>query len=169
MIPVTDGSARQDVSLTDDTPPPKLVQFVNFGFNSGQLLLTFSEEVRVSNFNLTVLSLRQSFEPGANEVTLMGGEVPNADNSTIVITLTQNDLNRIKSNPTLCRQRTTCAIRFTNELVMDIEGNRIVPVAATFAFISIEHASTVTPVLTPPILESYDLQHGYTASHIDFH
>ncbi|MDD9818006.1 MAG: hypothetical protein OXU61_07740, partial [Gammaproteobacteria bacterium] len=132
-------------------------------------LLTFSEEVRVSNFNLTVLSLRQSFEPGANEVTLMGGEVPNADNSTIVITLTQNDLNRIKSNPTLCRQRTTCAIRFTNELVMDIEGNRIVPVAATFAFISIEHASTVTPVLTPPILESYDLQHGYTASHIDFH
>ena len=157
VVPVTDGNARQAVSLTEDTTRPMLVQFVNFDFDAGQLFLNFTEEVRVSSFNLTVLNLRQSFEPGADGVTLMGGEVPDTDNSTVLITLTQDDLNRIKSNPTLCRQRTTCAIRFTSELVMDIEGNMIMPVEATFAFVSTEHASMVTPDSTPPVLQSYVL------------
>ena len=63
---------RQAVSLTEDTTRPMLIQFVNFDFDEGQLLLNFTEEVRVSSFNLTVLNLRQSFEPGADGVTLMG-------------------------------------------------------------------------------------------------
>ena len=42
-------------------------------------------------------------------------------------------------------------------LVMDIQGNEIVPVVAGLDFISTEHASTILPDETAPILQSYNL------------
>ena len=75
VIPITDGNAAEAVSLLEDRTPPVLIQFANFDFDEGQLLLNFSEEVRVSSFNLTALSLRQSFEPTSDGVTLSGGSV----------------------------------------------------------------------------------------------
>ncbi|KAL5489583.1 hypothetical protein EMCRGX_G018693 [Ephydatia muelleri] len=149
----------QVTALLLKTTPPSLALFVNFDFNKGQLTLSFTDDVRVRTFNVSTISLYSFFTSTSPYVTLTGGSVSPNDSSTVVVTLTNNDLNRIKAMQSLsvCSATTFCYVRFPSTLVQDIVGNQVAPVVSSSNFIVIEHAANITPDTTPPQLVSFDL------------
>ena len=156
VIPITDGNARKAVELDEDLTPPTLAKFVNFDFNSGEIILRFSEEVRVSSLNITALSLKQAISVDAQGVFLTSADFSKNDSSTVLISLSSEDLNAIKSEEILCRQGLSCFVRFTADFIQDIAGNTITPVLGG-TFILSESAESIGPDTSPPILNLFNL------------
>ena len=154
---ISDGEAVKAVNITDDTSRPTLLQYATFDFNTGEVILSFSEEVRTSTINLTTISVHQSHIIGAPGVDLDNATYSIEDNSTVVLKLRRSVLNEIKLNTLLCRQESSCFIRFSSYFIEDPAGNQVLPVLATGAFVTTERANSIISDTTPPQLLSYDL------------
>ena len=80
-----------------DITSPQLMSFV-FDYNTGSLLLTFSETVNVDTFMPTEITLQSSMMNPASVLTITTEDMYTTENSTvIVLNLTAYDLNRMKT------------------------------------------------------------------------
>ena len=144
-------------SFTNDTNRPFLVQFVSLDFDSGELVLNLSETVNVNSINTSAITLYELFTHTGESVTLSGGELPATDGDIINITLTTTDLNALKRQQRLCRNRFSCNIVFGQDLLNDRSGNPIEPTSPTIMLMFTEVPTSVLADSTPPMLVSYSL------------
>ena len=144
-------------SFTNDTNRPFLLQFVSLDFDSGELVLNLSETINVNSINTSAITLYELFTHTGESVTLSGGELPAVDGDIINITLTTTDLNALKRQQRLCRNRFSCNIVFGQDLLSDRSGNPIEPTSPTTVFMFTEVPTSVLADSTPPMLVSYSL------------
>ena len=113
-------------NVTGDTTNPKLNSF-ELDLTAEELRLHFSETVNASSLNVEQLTFQSMSVPGIN-YTLTGGTVSNTSHD-LVISLTEFDLNEIKKLTTLATMEGNTFLALTDQLVLDMAGNRIVPIA----------------------------------------
>ena len=158
---VGDGSAQMVTDLTEDISSPSLDTFVQLDFTNSTLILSFSETVNSSSLNATGLSLHGSFLAGSVSYTLTGGSTSSPNGPTIVIDLTEEDLNELKARQPsgLCSSFQTCYARVNPILVEDMSMN---PVQVLGSFVSATFEGALAPtgliadVIRPNLL-SFDL------------
>ena len=146
---------------------PSLIDFETFDYNTGTLVLIFSESVNVNSFNFSAVILRSSFTdlPSTN-VTLSPSNSSNFDSESITITLSNEVLNSIKASTDLCISTITCSLQFSQEFVSDRAGNSIIEVTSFGSFIMSEHPTNLIGDTTPPSLISFKPQHEQSTDYI---
>ena len=123
---IVEVSQLQVAQFFNDTVRPTLVQFPLFNLSSGTFELVFSEPVRVSTLNFTMLTLQQLTTPSSPErITLTGGSTTSPDGTRVVVQLTKEDLDRVKLEEQLCTVGLFCNIQLTAAFVQDMAGNAI--------------------------------------------
>ena len=121
-------------NYTVDSTMPSLVEFEILNFNSGQLVMLFSETVDVSNLSPTAGNLTNWHEDVILRSTIvpLTGGYPNSTNGPrLVLQLSEDDLNTLKTEydvNSLCRGRADCWIRLGGGFITDAAGNPLVPV-----------------------------------------
>ena len=140
--------------FVDDSTPPTLVDFTVFDFGRGTLDVLFSEALDVSSMNFTQMMLQTLYDNPVSVLALSAGtRVLNAtsDGTRFVIELTEDDVNRIKADDDVCRQRGSCWMRVTADYAQDMAGNALVPTPTTFDGGRLAHYfrhDTISPELT---------------------
>ena len=156
LQPLVNGLNTIMVSnYTTDTTPPKLESFI-FDLDASILTLSFSETVVTRTMNVTSITLQDTAD-GSNafsHVSLTNSSYVNSTSRDIVIiSIGLDDLNSIKQEPELATSTNNTFISFYNDLVEDVFGNNILTVAQNESI----KAIGFTPDVTPPELESFDL------------
>jgi len=159
--------ASVDTDLTiasdfiEDATPPTLTSFHSFNMDTGTIVLRFSESVK--SFNTAVLELHDHFTSSATSYTLEeAATVTGEDTQEITIKMHEDDLNAIKTTDSICQSTTSCYVRFTNLLAIDLSStaNKVVAVESSTDLTSEERkaeANTVTHDQTGPALEEFTL------------
>ncbi|KAL5489593.1 hypothetical protein EMCRGX_G018703 [Ephydatia muelleri] len=136
-------------NFTPDTTPVSLVNFT-IDLNQGTLTLNFNETVNYNTFvvsQFTLLSANASLQ-------LAGTASPPLNTTTIVITLSFDALNSLKSLPLCTPGSQNCYLNFTSSAVQDMSGNGLyvpsIPVAP----------AGYVPDTTPPTVVSFT-QYSY--------
>ena len=149
-------------AVDSDDEPPKLQSFTQFDLDGGIFVLSFTEPVDVSMFAFDELNMENDFpDPSPPMVmlsvnTICGNDtIPCTDSDVILIQLTQNDLNAIKLQPSLCTDTTDCVPKFTTSFVSDLAGNSVEgynPINQA-NFLLLEFIADTTR----PVLQDFDL------------
>lgn len=128
LATVKSTSALQVNSFIPDRVSPLLLSFT-LDMTKTLLVLSFSEPVRTSSFNVTEIVLQSRFfsEDGAF-YSLTGGSLMSNDSSTITIKLSDVDVFNIKAIKGLCRNPASTYIRHSSKMARDIAGNSIVAI-----------------------------------------
>ncbi|KAL5489590.1 hypothetical protein EMCRGX_G018700 [Ephydatia muelleri] len=152
-IQATSGQCVPLSQLIKDQTPPSLVQFIEFDFNAGLLVLSFTEVVNTSSVNFTDVSLSNS-PASSTKYSLKGGSVLDTTFSiNVTINLTIGDLNQLKYARTICLDASTCWVRFTTAFLRDVSGTQV---AATGTGATPNRASAlVIPDTTSPYMVSF--------------
>ena len=148
-------NALQASMFIDDTTSPVLEAF-DLDMNLGHLTLYFSETVDVSSFDFTGISLQldSSVLMDNESYTLMNTDtVLNDDAPTVVVLLSNNDLNVFKTL-NIGRTDMTAWISLRNGTVFDIVGQPVLPVENGVNTLPVEGYS---PDITPPMLVDFSL------------
>ena len=158
MTPIPPTFALRATFYASDTVRPMLLNFV-LDFDVGHLLLEFSEPVDIRSLDLTQLTL-QAAPISDNTYSLTGyldlQRLPDAVN-TLILTLSEADLNAIKSRPGLGSDSSNTYLSVTITTVQDTTRNPLVPTTRI--------ASVFVPDTTPPSLLSFSLD--LTTSSLD--
>ena len=150
MLSPPEGSLQAE-DITLDTISPTLFLF-QLDMNSGIILLEFNEPVNISTVNFTDITLQQgpSITMDRPAYTLQGGVLLSMNNDELVrFKILPDDLNELKrlqigSSPA------TSFISFTENLLIDIADNRVVPVSG-------RPVTGHTPDSTPPVILDFGL------------
>jgi len=113
-----------------DSTSPLLRRFVEFNRATGQLSLTFSENVLIRSFRFDGIFLQSltSDSPDLSAVRLTSGSLLTTENSqTISFTLSQQDMDSLRLNPFVCTSRGNCYVRMSSLAVTDARGNSLSP------------------------------------------
>ena len=111
-------NAQQAHDFTDDTTDPILLSF-SLNLTTNELMLTFDETVSYSSLDLTRLTLRSSIN--SSTVRLTNTSHVLMDDSTILtISLSRQDLNRIKLDTTLAIDQDTTELVISSAAVQDM-------------------------------------------------
>ncbi len=170
LVAVTTGIVVSN--FTNDTTDPYLVSF-DLDLDSGELLLTFSETVNTSSFDLTLIQLQNERMVNENEtrkfvLTMRSGSVPSSssitDSPLIEIQLGFEDMNDIKRFTDLAVDNYTTFISFPNSTIFDMTGNSVVAVSETNATM----VTTFTPDMTSPVLMDYIFDLNFGLIHLTF-
>ena len=159
VLPVPMNSARLVRAYFPDQTGP-VIQGFDLDYNTGLLTLYFDETVDLSTFLVEGITLQRGV--GALEV----GHTLTADsNSTdiglqtfVPVQLSAHDLNELK-RLRVCVMAETCHLSATSDVIMDVPGNRNMPIPHTSAMRVGGHI----PDMTRPLLSSYaefDLDEG---------
>ena len=158
MIPILPTFALRATFYASDSVRPMLLNFV-LDFDVGHLLLNFSEPVDIRTLDLTQLTL-QAAPTSDNTYSLTGysdlQRLPDAVN-ILILTLSEADLNAIKSRPGLGSDSSNTYLSVTIATVQDTTGNPLVPTTRI--------ASVFVADTTPPSLLSFSLD--LTTSSLD--
>ncbi|KAL5488650.1 hypothetical protein EMCRGX_G017626 [Ephydatia muelleri] len=151
VVPIN-GSGMQTSVFFPDNVKPKLVAF-SLDMNTGVLLLTFSETVRVSTLNPTSLTL-QSMGVSANiSYQLMSGFTTSPNNPIVSLQIPVTDLNNIKRILGLATNINSTFISLISSTIKDMNANAIVPLSTIAAL----QCSTYVKDTTRPSLVAYTL------------
>ena len=138
---------------TPDRNRPTVTGF-DLDMDSGLLTIVFSETVNRSSLQVPAISVQGSVDASLSDTyTLAGGESTSYDNPTIEIVISESDVNELKRRTLIATQNTTTYVSFTETLVSDQDGNRVVPVDETEG----RPVNTFTPDTTPPQLVQFSL------------
>eukprot|EP00118_Oscarella_pearsei_P023607 m.284220 g.284220 ORF g.284220 m.284220 type:complete len:7575 (+) comp40677_c0_seq9:1023-23747(+) len=142
-----------------DKQAPSLLSFEEINFNDGTFTLVFSEAVRVSTLNVSVVELKQWYDTGfpRSEVALTTGSTTSSDGTSVVVTLSSVDLNSIKSAISLCISPGQCYIRFSTEFIEDMAGNRVEGLADDISNRDLTSPTRVIKDTTGPKILAVDL------------
>ena len=121
VVPIAETLAQQvdPANYTIDSSPPVL-RYFSFNLSTEVLMLTFDETVD----HLSTNPLRITFQSdvsGSGSVPLTGGEVLNAEDSTVIsILLNDFDLNNIKRDLELATRRNNTCLLVHSALIEDL-------------------------------------------------
>ena len=115
---------------------PEAVSFA-VNLNAGTLTLVFNEPVNASSVNFTELTLRNSQTSAHKNLqansfsatefyTLTNGSTPSSDSLTIIVVLSQGDLNAVTEKSSLLTSLNTSYISFTQDAFQDLSDNPVV-------------------------------------------
>lgn len=133
--PVTErapGDALGVDGYTKDEVRPEIEQF-EIDLASGVILLSFTETMNASSFDITGLTLLDSAGVSTANYTLTTAVVSDANSDNVTITLTTTALNKIKASTTLCTETTTCFISAATTAATDMSGNELTSTGPTSA------------------------------------
>lgn len=153
IIAVTDGSAQKAEAFQGDVTKPALSHWT-LNVDNFELVLVFSETVAEPIPTNIVLQAAASVDN--DKYALTGGTVEKVDapkSQAYKITLTMSDANQLKKNLHLVTSQSTSYITFTEELVSDAAGNKIVAREVDSAL----QAQSFTEDSTPPQVTRVDL------------
>ena len=145
--------------------PPNLIAVQNFtgdemgpfitGFfvdmNEGTMTLQFSETVDASTIQLDQFTLQDELFNATTMLTLTGGSSSMIDSTSITITFSFEDLNKLKDLP-LCsfdQSGDDCYLIFTEYAINDTSGNQVLEPTEPF------NTTLYTPDTTPPFLVNF--------------
>lgn len=153
---------QQVLNFTADRIAPTFLSF-DLDLNEGILSLTFSETVRADSLNFSQISFQDQSDRAfaINFYALTNGSSLYSDNTTLVIMLTEDDLNALKRLEPLGVSEETTFIALTRYAVQDTNGNLLVEVPPSFA----RGVVALTNDTTSPELVSFmfDLNSGEIA------
>ena len=127
------SSARQFDVLVRDQINPKLVSFATLNLDSNLVELSFSESVNLKSIQIEELKLSNFFGPSPGVtlsfVNLTNGTVLSTGiTNSVVISISTDDINNIKANPSICSQKSSCYVRIGEDFLTDFAGNPLEPV-----------------------------------------
>ena len=126
LKPINDTYALRVLKWTEDTTMPLLVNF-DFSVNSGLLVLTFDETVRISTFNATTVTFvnndTKTMYSLQHHPPSKGAEIKNNDSIIVELTLANDDLNELKSLTDIATMESTTYIQLEPTTVEDMRGN----------------------------------------------
>ena len=145
-------------TLLLDRTRPLLRSFI-LDYQQELLLLSFTETVNGMSVNVTALSL---FSLPENESTsYMLSSDSTADmtyDPEIIVRLSRYDLNELKKRLDLATNTSNTFVEFSQYLLADVAGNRVVPIEASDGI----NASVLVPDIRNPVLNNFtfDLDRG---------
>lgn len=147
IVPIPSSNALMAFSFTVDTTRPELDSF-SLNVASGVLILTFSEPVIGTSFNVSAITLfngqismvNGELQPTAS-YTLTGGSSSSSDSTVVEIHLTQQDLSAINSMDNLATSTNDTYIVAASTTVYDTSGNEMVPIILADRFLVSEYCS----------------------------
>ena len=153
VVEVDMEDARMVQMFTEDETSPQLVGF-NFDLTDEVLTLTFDETVDASTFEANVITLYSHQNSSLSmEYTLLAGISSRNDSTVIELQLDFDDLNEIKSRRELAVNSGSTLISITDALIMDMNGNRVVPITQSEALT----VTNYTEDTILPQLSSFDI------------
>ena len=152
---IVPASALLASSFTPDTTPPEITQYT-LDINEGLLVLTFSEAVNLTAFDVTQITIQNAANTSivTERVELMGGEIsPSEPASAVNITLLAEDVDNIRIMMQLATNETNTYLAATNTTVPDMAGNALLEIPPFNAKLATQHV----PDSTRPTLNDYFL------------
>jgi len=149
VVEIVGSNALQASFFVNDMTRPELLTF-DLDMNTGILSLYFSETVQVSTFDFTgiTLQLRSAVTQPEHSYTLTDGRIQSNDSPTVLIEITNDDLNVLKTRQ-IGRTNTTSWIVLRNGSVLDISGQAVLPNMNGINSLDVRE---YTPDTTPPLL-----------------
>ena len=131
VLAITDGKALLPGAFIPDQNPPDLKKF-ELDLDDGTLLLSFTDLVSLSSFKHTFINLTN----GSTEILQITGGTPKrlSDGSTIVLTLSNDDLDKIVTNPDIGTNTSDTFIKISANYIEDLSQNQAPAVNETAAF-----------------------------------
>ena len=137
-------------SFFPDTIHPYLREFDLDLDGSGKLVLTFSEPMRISSFNLSQLTL-QHLPQSSYKYNFYHSLESQTNSSVISLFFDNRDLNNLKLNFRIALNSESTYITFTSSFICDMNNNAIIAVPNGNG----RRVSVFTPDSTPPQLVSF--------------
>ena len=135
-------------TFTGDTSPPMLLRFdVDFQASQGILSLTFDEPVVTASFDVTRVAVQDKQSNPNVTWAVTGGYLSNENGMVMNITLTNSDLDQVRS---ILMSQSTLFITLNNNTVVDLNGSSNVPVSS-------ENALEITFNYNPLVLSSFTI------------
>ena len=156
IVAIPDTDALQASVFSDDFTSPLFTSFT-FDLNSGTMLLTFSESIKISTFNYTGFTLSSSRSLMATwyTYTFTGGDTDTRSGNVINFLITLDDLNNIKALTDLATSSSNTFLLISTNTFEDTSGNPGVAIGADQAI-----QGSFLPDVTDPRLVSYDFNLG---------
>jgi hypothetical protein len=153
IVAINNGSGLEAALIIGDFAEPTMVSF-ELDMNSSTAIIGYSETVLASTLNTTKLTIQQSnASSSGSPKQLTGGSATQLDDTRIVLTITNSDLNDIKADTDLCTEASNCFLHTDVDAIEDSSKNGVVASADGAAI----GASQFTEDGSRPKLESFDL------------
>ena len=153
VVQILPAVPLQVMEVISDVSRATLVQF-SLDMNIGLLSLTFDETVDASTVNTTALTLVNKPLGSTSSHALSASSISSTlDSHVINITLSQADLNDIKTASNLATATSDTYITATENVVSDMSQNLLMPIIATSAL----QVTNYTPDITSPQLVAFSL------------
>ena len=149
-------------SFFPDTIHPYLREFDLDLDGSGKLVLTFSEPMRISSFNLSQLTL-QHLPQSSYKYNFYHSLESQTNSSVISLFFDNRDLNNLKLNFRIALNSESTYITFTSSFICDMNNNAIIAVPNGNG----RRVSVFTPDSTPPQLVSFSFDLSLGEFHLD--
>ncbi|XP_065888524.1 uncharacterized protein [Dysidea avara] len=152
MIP--DTNATQVNEFMGDFVDPRLIGF-DINLTNDSLTIYFSETVDVTTLNTTQITFQNTATNGSDTacVQLTGGDSAFTDDPTVVVTLLNDDLNKVKQFIYLATSVNDTFISITNLTISDMNGNPVVSISKNNATMATNYYGD----FVRPSLERWDL------------
>ncbi|XP_065888525.1 uncharacterized protein [Dysidea avara] len=124
--------------LYPDRTSPQLDNFA-VDLSNGTITLNFDEPVLADSLHIPAITFQSvaNLSYDGSEYTLTGGYSNNSNGLSIVFNIDEDDLNNIKRDEQLLRNQSTSFIRFTEDMITDMNNNQVVPILADDAEMAI--------------------------------
>jgi hypothetical protein len=152
VVAVQNGSAMQAWRSTADATKPTLETFL-LDMNASTATLGFSETVVASTLDPTKFVIQKAATAGGVFKRLTGGSKVQRDETTVVITLLNEDMNDVKATSNMATAAANSYVRADAAAVQDTNKNALNLVADGSAI----KASGFVEDSTSPTLESFEL------------
>lgn len=157
LVAVADGLSMPASTVVGDTTRPALVvvsPFISLDYNTAGITLSFTEPVIPASINVSALRLVSS-DPSqfsdASSLYLTSGILDQTPSATILLTMSDSDLNNLKLIADLCTRRSNCYLILEPSFIEDSFGNQVAERA------SLPAAQQVILDTTAPEVVSYTL------------
>ena len=120
---IQNTAAKQATTITADLLKPTLKNFT-LDMNTGEIKLTYSENIDGATFLSTTVTLHNSTNPSVLPLLKLTGTASSTSTGTVAeISLTDGDLNSLKKETTLGTTTTNTFITVTGGSIEDVAGN----------------------------------------------
>lgn len=149
VVRIPHGFGLRVTNYTGDTTRPEVTRW-ELDMDRGRVVLTFTETVDIRTFQPNQLTLQNGSDVFSPRLSLTGFMTldPSDANNIFSIQLNANDLNAIKGNRYLGKNVDSSFISVTQETIVDMNSNSLVPISNNSALAVVSFiADTTSPVL----------------------
>jgi hypothetical protein len=162
VVAIENGAGLPVSDYTADNRRPELVS-VHFNLNTGRLTLGFSEIVNATSLQVPEITMQDAAlafrtmpnMPPLNQHKLVAGTALPTNAETVVILLSELDLDHVKRLSGLATASVNTWVSITENAIADLAGNKVIPQLDGFA-IPHSPAPVFVEDMTRPVLERFD-------------